>query len=244
MVLGSEIIYITSLTSTNSYANKLAASRRPPEGTIVRTDYQTAGKGQPGNKWESEAGKNLLFSLVLYPSWIKPEDQFLVSMAISLAIHDHLSSILSACSIKWPNDIYVNNDKIAGILIESSITGETVSYMIAGIGLNVNQKIFAEAPKATSVSLVTGKDHDTNEFFSSLIKHLDKRYNSLKEDKSEELKEEYLEKLYLYRQWSSFREGMRTFTGRIISAGNDGALIIEHQNGRKKKYYFKEVEYV
>ena len=113
------------------------------KGTIVYTNYQSAGQGQSGNKWESEDGKNLLISIVLFPSFIKPADQFHISMTISLGICDFLKRYIPGCSIKWPNDIYVNNDKIAGILIENFILGNKIENTIAGIGLNINQDKFS-----------------------------------------------------------------------------------------------------
>jgi len=140
MIIGSDIIHYDSLSSTNSTAWLMVREKELPEGTVISANFQTAGKGQHGNRWESERGKNLLFSIILYPSSVSPDEQFLISMSISLGICDFLKHFLSDIKIKWPNDIYVNGGKIAGILIENSIIGQTIEYTVAGIGININRK--------------------------------------------------------------------------------------------------------
>ena len=114
-------MFFQNLPSTNSHALYLLKNSKLPEGTILYTNYQSSGKGYSGNKWESEDGKNLLISIILYPSFIKPEDQFLISMIVSLGVCDFLMRFIPECSIKWPNDIWVNNDKIAGLLLEAPL---------------------------------------------------------------------------------------------------------------------------
>src|SRR5665648_1178797 len=138
MIIGSKLYFFENLPSTNTYAAKLLKKNKLPEGTVVYTNYQSAGRGQTGNIWESEDGKNLLVSIVLFPSFIIPACQFLISITLSLGICDFLKRYIPACAIKWPNDIYVNNDKIAGILIENSVMEGVIESSIAGIGLNIN----------------------------------------------------------------------------------------------------------
>jgi BirA family biotin operon repressor/biotin-[acetyl-CoA-carboxylase] ligase len=180
MIIGSEIMYFPELSSTNSYAIQLLGSGRPAEGTIVRAGFQTAGRGQPGNKWESESGKNLLFSIITYPSRIKAHEQFIISMALSLGVHDFVRSKIKGCTIKWPNDIYVKNDKIAGILIENSLSGPRISYSVAGIGFNLNQEKFnGNAPNPVSLKLLTGEDYDPEITLSAMASFLDERYSQL-----------------------------------------------------------------
>lgn len=245
MIIGSEIISIDNLTSTNSYAIHLLSHGKLPEGTIVQTYYQTAGRGQPGNKWESEEGKNLLISIILYPSTIHPEDQFIISMAISLGIHDYLSLQIPDSSIKWPNDIYIKNDKIAGILIESSLIGNRIEYLIAGIGLNVNQEKFTgNSPNPVSMKMITGTDYNTGDCLKELAYHLDKRYNQLLSGKTRRIKDEYISRLYHYHEWTTFRDPEGIFTGRIINVENNGRLIVEKKSGLSTEYLFKEVEFI
>ncbi len=168
MIIGSKLFLFESLPSTNSYAAFLLKNEVIPEGAIVSAEYQTTGRGQGSNIWESENGKNLLISIILYPSIIYPASQFLISMALSLGICDFLKRFIPDCSIKWPNDIYVNDDKIAGILIENSIMGDKIESTIAGIGLNINQeKFLSDAPNPVSLSLITGKKYDLNSLSGS-----------------------------------------------------------------------------
>jgi BirA family biotin operon repressor/biotin-[acetyl-CoA-carboxylase] ligase len=124
MIIGSNLLFFENLPSTNAHAAYLLKRENLKEGTIVYTNYQSAGKGYSGNRWESEDGKNLLISIILFPSFLKPSDQFLISMTLSLGICDFLSRFIPGCSVKWPNDIYINNDKIAGILIENAIIAD------------------------------------------------------------------------------------------------------------------------
>ena len=180
MIMGSKIIFLPTLTSTNAYASRLLKNGTLPEGTVIYTNYQSAGKGYFGNKWESEDGKNLLVSIILYPSFIKPEDQFCISMAISLAICDFLEGYINGCAIKWPNDIYVNNDKIAGILIDSALSGESIEYTVVGIGLNINQEKFSKSvPNPTSLNIISGKTYNITDCLNKLLTALDKRYKQL-----------------------------------------------------------------
>lgn len=245
MKIGSKIIFIRDLPSTNTYATRLISAERPEEGTIIRTDFQSAGRGQPGNKWESERGKNLLFSIILYPQMIKPVEQFTISMAISLGIYDFLTRQVTGCSIKWPNDIIVSNDKIAGILIESSLMGDKIEYMVAGIGLNINQEKFTgDATNPVSLKMITGIDYELNNCLAELARDLDKRYAQLTAGGSENINDEYLSKLYRFNEWIGLRDSEGSFTGRILSVSKSGRLLLEKKSGQKIQYYFKEVEFI
>jgi len=141
------IITVESVASTNSYLKELAHSRTLDEGTVIVTRNQTAGKGQQGNAWESEAGKNITCSILLYPSFLPVQHFFLLSEVISLGVKETLDAYTDGITIKWPNDIYYCERKIAGILIENEITGSNISMSVAGIGVNVNQEQFlSDAP--------------------------------------------------------------------------------------------------
>lgn len=245
MTIGSKIIFITELTSTNTYAIGLAGKEGTGEGTVIRAAYQTAGKGQPGNRWESEAGKNLLFSIILYPKSISPDEQFIISMALSLGMHDFLSDIFKECTIKWPNDMYIGNDKIAGMLIESSIMGDKIGFMIAGIGLNMNQEKFTgNAPNPVSMKILSGKNYNDDECLHDLLKCLDSRYNTVINKPHKSLTDEYVAKLYRYNQWSSFVDKNGIFLGRITSVSPSGRIRIQKESGLSSNYYFKEIEFI
>jgi BirA family biotin operon repressor/biotin-[acetyl-CoA-carboxylase] ligase len=191
LIIGSNIIFHKNIASTNTCAALLLKKEKPPEGTIIYTNFQSAGKGQKGNKWVSEDGKNLLLSIILFPDMIRPEKQFCISMAISLGICDFLKGLIPVCKIKWPNDIYAGDDKIAGILIENSIIGSYIESTVAGIGLNINQVNFpAFLPNPVSLKLITGKDHDPYKCLKELAAFLDRRYKQLVSGETAEIKED------------------------------------------------------
>lgn len=249
MTLGSKIINTEILTSTNITAVSLASSHKVPEGTVVMTDFQTGGKGQPGNTWESEPGKNLLLSLILYPEELQPQDQFFVSMAVSLGLCNYLTTLVDHCRIKWPNDIYVSNDKIAGILIESSIIGNKFDYMVAGIGLNVNQEKFQTGKNPTSLKILTGKTLAREEVLSGLLESVNAMYELLRTKqnlklRTEYLRTEYLGHLYRYNEWAEFQSNKTFFIGRITDVENDGTLVIETKENETRRFHFKEIEFI
>ena len=245
MIIGSKLIFRENLPSTNSYTGQLLRDGNLPEGTIVFTNYQSEGRGQPGNKWESEDGKNLLISILIFPSMINPVNQFIISMAISLGICDFVGREIPWCTIKWPNDIYVKNDKIAGILIENSIMGDNIEYSIAGVGLNVNQdKFLSNAPNPVSMKLLTGKEFDLEKCLSQLASDLDKRYKQVVSENYNLIRNEYTAKLYRRNEWINFKDQEGIFAGRILSVAESGKLQVEKKSGIRGEYYFKEIEFI
>jgi BirA family biotin operon repressor/biotin-[acetyl-CoA-carboxylase] ligase len=245
MIIGSKLILRDELPSTNTYLSQLLRDEILPEGTIVCTNYQSAGRGQPGKSWESEKGKNLLISILILPAMINPVNQFILSMAISLGICDFLGRQFDECAIKWPNDIYVNNDKIAGILIENSIMGEKIEYSIAGIGLNVNQdKFLSEASNPVSMKLLSGTDYDLTTCLNQLAYDLDKRYKQVISGIYDTIRNEYLSKLYRQNEWFNYRDREGIFSGRIVSVSQTGKLQVEKKSGFLMEYSFKEIEFI
>jgi BirA family transcriptional regulator, biotin operon repressor / biotin---[acetyl-CoA-carboxylase] ligase len=245
MIIGSKLIYHKNLPSTNSYAASLLKNDKLTEGAIIYTNYQSEGRGQPGNKWESEENKNLLISIVLFPSMISPEDQFLLSMAVSLGIYDFLNRYISAISIKWPNDIYVNNDKIAGILIENSIMGDQIENTIAGIGININQTRFlSDAPNPVSLSMITGTQYDLSVCLNQLAADLDNRYKQILSEDFSLIRSDYYSLLYRLNEWCEFKDISGIFTGRISEIAENGSLRIEKENGIINEYSFKEIDFI
>jgi BirA family biotin operon repressor/biotin-[acetyl-CoA-carboxylase] ligase len=245
MTIGSNIIFFDNLPSTNTHAAGLIRTNPVPEGTIIRAAYQTAGRGQPGNLWESEAGKNLLISIILYPAAIDPAEQFLISMMISLGISDYLGEEISGCKIKWPNDIYINNDKIAGILIENSIMENTILNSVAGIGLNINQREFSGyAPNPVSMSQLTGREYDPEVCLRQLSSAIDKRYSQLMSEKQNVIRTDYISRLYRLNEWNDFRDSVSTFCGRVMSVSDNGMLRLERADGFITEYSFKEVDFI
>ncbi len=218
------------------------------EGTVVRAIEQTAGKGQPGNHWESEAKKNITMSLLLRPEFLSIVDHFYISIAISLGITDYLNSKdINGVCIKWPNDIYVDSNKICGILIENSIIGHTIDSSIIGIGLNINQKIFlSNAPHPISLTNITGETYDVQSELNLLCNYLFRRYAMLANGGQEKLKEEYIARLYRYNKMAEYKlpSADTIFKAKIIGVAPEGRLIMESDSGNIMKFAFKEVIFV
>jgi len=245
MIIGSNLLYYDTLTSTNTEASLLLKNKDLPEGTVVRAGFQESGKGQAGRRWESERSKNLLFSVILYPESVKPEEQFIISMTISLGICDFIDRYYMGSKIKWPNDIYINNNKIAGILIENSLTGSLIKNSVAGIGININQEIFSEdIPNPVSLKLVTGKELNTGEVLKELLSDLDIRYKQMLYEARDNIREEYISRLYKLKEWCIYKSSERTFTGRITDISEYGHIIIEDKKGNFKQFSFREVHYL
>jgi len=244
-IIGNTIICKNIIPSTNTWATNLLKHKRPPEGTIITTKQQTAGRGHGANKWESKRGKNLTFSIILYPVFLKANEQFLLSMAISLGIKDFIELYVNNVYIKWPNDIYVSDDKIAGILIENSISGNDFDYCVAGIGININQEKFTrDTTNPISLVQLTGRKNSLDDSLNLLCKQLDFRYNQLREAKNRQIiKANYLNNLYHYHEFVQFRHENKIFTAKITGIDSSGRLIILHKNGETEKFGFHEVSF-
>lgn len=240
----NSIINLETIDSTNNYAIKRLVRDAWQEGTVVMADEQSNGKGQLNNSWESEKGKNLLFSIVLFPDFIAVQQQFELSKVIALAVYDTVSGYVDRVTIKWPNDIYVNNNKISGILIENAILGNKINWLVAGIGLNINQtKFISDAPNPVSLSMITGREYDRNEVLNQFLRSVNLWYDLLKSGNSKSLDKAYLDKLFRYEENACYRDEEGTFTGKIKGVTQLGQLIIEKEDGRKKEYAFKEIAY-
>ncbi len=246
MIIGSEIHFVRDIESTNTYASKLLDNEPSPvEGTIIYTNFQSAGRGQMGNRWESEDGKNLLLSVIIYPDMILPEDQFLISGIVTLGICDFLKNYLPIFTIKWPNDIYAGNDKIAGVLIENSINDGKIENSIIGIGLNLNQTIFkSDAPNPVSLKMITGKDYNIEKCLKQLAACLDKRYKQVLAGKEIQVKEDFNSHLYRINEWHKFSASGKIFTGRIKGVSDNGHLLVETIDGTTSSFSFKEIIFI
>jgi BirA family biotin operon repressor/biotin-[acetyl-CoA-carboxylase] ligase len=245
MIIGSKLIFCKNIESTNTYASGLVQRESISEGTIIYTNFQSAGRGQKANRWESEDGKNLLFSIVLFPEMVIPEDQFIISMFVSLGICDFLKTLIPACKIKWPNDIYAGDDKIAGILIESSITGNFINNSIAGIGLNINQDHFpVYVPNPVSLKMLTGKNYDPDLCLKQLAGWLDKRYKQLISDRRSEIRNEYISSLYRLNELHNFKAKDGIFSGKILAITDSGCIRIEDRERKIREFFFKEIDFI
>jgi BirA family transcriptional regulator, biotin operon repressor / biotin---[acetyl-CoA-carboxylase] ligase len=239
------IIWLSTVGSTNSYAASLIREGVVAEGTVVSALFQSEGRGQSKNRWESEYGRNLLLSIVLFPTAVRPEDQFSVSIAVSLGIKDTLTRYIDSVKIKWPNDIYAGNDKIAGILIESAISGETILHTIVGVGLNVNQeKFISDAPNPISMKMITGKEFDTAVVLEELRGCIEHRYKELIRGGREVMDGDYQRSLWRLGEWHRFRRGTSEFTGMITGTSRSGCLMVRDESGTIREFAFREIEYL
>ncbi len=243
---GKVLNYLPKVDSTNNFAKELLTKNTPIDGTVILADEQFAGRGQIGNKWQSEPNKNLTFSIIYQTKFLKASEQFWLNKVISLGVCALVNSVYSGeekVTIKWPNDIYVGKKKIAGILIENTIYGEYLNYSIIGIGLNVNQQVFEDAISATSLRRLLDKETDRISLLRMLLAMIERYYMLLKENKFELLHQTYIENLYQYKISSFYRIGDIIFRGQIIQVDDFGYLVLETEDGIKK-FGFKEISYM
>jgi BirA family biotin operon repressor/biotin-[acetyl-CoA-carboxylase] ligase len=246
-MIGSNIIQLETTDSTNTYAFSMLKDERPPDGTVILTYNQTNGKGMDQNKWESEPGKNLTLSIVIYPEFLAPAKQFNLNQAISLGILDFVKSKVSGhvTSIKWPNDIYIGDRKVCGILIQHSILGNGISNSVIGIGLNVNQEVFiSDAPNPVSLKMITGNQFELEHCLKELLLMIDIRYSSLEEGKHAELRQEYLSNLYRINQWHAYKVNDIIVRAMISGITEYGQLVIEDESGMECVCDVKEICYI
>ncbi|HEY5748204.1 MAG TPA: biotin--[acetyl-CoA-carboxylase] ligase [Chryseolinea sp.] len=228
--------------STNTLALQLCQNSGPAEGTLVITPNQTAGRGQRGNGWEAEPGKNFTFSLILKPTTLAVKDQFYLNIFTSLALHDYLAAKkCAAVRVKWPNDIYVGSKKVCGILVESQISGNKFSHVVVGIGLNVNQQKFG-TDTATSLSVLTGIQFDLQTELEGLLTFIEARYLQLREGKLSLLMADYLHVLYGLHQPLAFDVGGVVAEGVIAGVDESGRLRVLME-GEERVFGVKEVSY-
>lgn len=240
-----ELIALAETTSTNTYLTALCQNEECAELTTVYSSFQSAGRGQRGNSWESEAGKNLLFSFVVYPKFLEAHRQFYLSQVTALALHDVLSAYTEGISIKWPNDIYWKDKKICGTLIENDLTGTHISRSISGSGVNLNQERFlSDAPNPVSLCQITGCQYDLREVLEQIMEKVTGYYRLLKEGQTEELDIRYKEALYRKEGMHPFRDKNGSFQACIADIEPSGRLILKDGSGQTRGYLFKEVEYI
>ena len=250
-----KIIHIDETASTNRWLKEdLAADLHGHTQTIadvgvrnsplssaainiaVVADYQTAGRGCGTNRWESERGKNLLFSLLIHPEDLPANKQFQISMAISLAIVDALGQLVGDLSIKWPNDIYWRNGKLAGILIENTLKGNLIKESIIGVGLNVNQREFhSDAPNPVSLWQITGQETDREQLLKDILQRLDSGGGS---------KNRYMQMLYRRKGFHPYTDKNGVFMAQMTGVEDDGHLLLLDDNGKQRRYAFKEVQFI
>ena len=249
-------MYIKQTNSTSTLLREQYSDELPHLYTI-RTDYQTAGRGQAGNSWESEEGKNLLFSALLRYEDVLAAEQWRVSMLVAVALWEVLAKYLpqEQLTIKWPNDIYFGDKKLVGILIENSLIGGYVGYSIAGIGVNVNQtKWLSTAPNPISMKEITGQEYDVEGLMREWIEAI----RAWEKCTTEELSTAYLQRIYRREGWHKYVEREVSvlptmsaqqntegaFLAEFVGVTEQGELVLRMQDKTEKKYHFKQIRFV
>ncbi len=240
------IIKLNAIESTNLYLKKLAVEKDTESYTVVTANYQSAGRGQMGAAWQSEAGNNLTFSILIKFDSFDIDQQFYLSMAVSLGllavIRQHISTPLF---IKWPNDILAEKDKLAGILIENIIGGNLIKQTVIGIGLNVNQLQFPVIiGNVTSLKILTGKSFDRDSLLASVVISIQNFVGYIDRKEFQKLKELYLKSLYKFQKPAMFEDNKGTiFLGKIVDVFKDGKLVVEMANEKTRKFNLKEIKF-
>ena len=239
-----------SIGSTNTYLRELGGGDPSFDYEVAVATFQTAGRGQKGNTWESEAGKNLLFSILAHPQNIKVQEQFYISEAIALAVSDSVIAFIGpeyadGVSVKWSNDVYWKDYKMAGILIENTLQGDRILDTVAGVGLDVNQEVFlSDAPNPISMRNITGREFDLEALLNDIVE----RFIGYMEAGTTELRNKtdklYRDRLYRRQGYHKFRDSNGIFEARIEGIRPDGCLMLQTRSGEHRTYEFKQVQFV
>lgn len=240
----AHVITLPQVASTNTHLKQHAAALE--SGTVIVTPCQTAGRGQKGNSWESEPGKNLTFSMLIKEPQVPVEAQFAISEAVSLAIVDALSFHARGFTIKWPNDIYHDDRKICGILIEHSLEEGRIAHTVIGVGLNVNQRVFvSDAPNPVALTHITGKEHNLAALLERVC-GLIESYCHFTPQRVAQQHKRYLELLYRGdgREHPFELPGGARVMATIVDVAPTGMLALRHHDGTLHHYAFKEVAFV
>lgn len=243
--LSKEIRQFKETGSTNEELVRLAEAEDLAEGTVILADWQSRGKGHQGNSWQSEPGKNLLFSLLLKPDPLPPDRAFHISRITCLSLVEVLDKHGINAVIKWPNDILTARGKICGILIENSIMGETISSSVIGVGLNINQDVFEVFnPPASSMTLEKVCHFDRMQILEEFRENLESWYQALLAGSGDTIMDAYHAKLYLVDEEAMYSDGKSEFRASIRGVLSGGELELETDEGEVRKYGFKEIEFL
>jgi BirA family biotin operon repressor/biotin-[acetyl-CoA-carboxylase] ligase len=246
VIVGQNLVTLKEVDSTNTFLRNVLANSEPvPEGTVIMAESQTAGRGQQLNKWYSSVNESLAFSILLKPTFLPVHQQFTLTCAISLGIYDALLPLVGAAlKIKWPNDIYIGNRKLGGVLIENQVQGQVIKNTIVGIGLNINQTHFpAWVPNAVSLKQILHTDYDLKALLFEICRCIDDWYIKLKQGKASQIHEVYIQALYWLNTQANFKVEDTIFEGVITGVTAGGLLQVEN-NGTLQTYNLKEIEFL
>jgi BirA family biotin operon repressor/biotin-[acetyl-CoA-carboxylase] ligase len=239
-----DILGITEAGSTNSYLAEELGKKELPSGFILYTEIQTNGRGQGSNSWESEPYKNLIFSVLFRPTNLLARSIFTISEMVSLCVKYTLDKYIPDVSVKWPNDIYYKDKKIAGILIENSLVYTMIDYSIIGIGININQRQFlSDAPNPVSLSQITGLIYEKMDILYEFRELFAAQSERLNNGHLDSIHQDYLDVIYRKNGYHNYRDANGVFEAVIHDIEPSGHLILKRANGRLSRYAFKEVEH-
>jgi BirA family biotin operon repressor/biotin-[acetyl-CoA-carboxylase] ligase len=241
-IFGSKVFFFETIDSTNTFSKSLS-QEKAPHGTVIVADEQTAGRGRLQRNWSSVKGENLLFSLILYPDF-DHEKISLLPFAGALAVSDAIDSITGlSATCKWPNDVLLNGRKVCGMLLESLLENSSLRKVIFGIGVNVNQTEFPDElkDKATSLKIESGGDIDRIRLLHALLEELENRYEQLSKFPSRQLLHDWKMKALLFGKKITVMESEFCFEATAIDVADDGSLIIQTEDGQKKKIFAGDV---
>ena len=247
LFIGRPLIHLESVVSTNGYLLDLTTKSTPSEGTAVVADIQTGGKGQFGSSWHSEPGTNLLFSVLLQPTFLPPVDQFMLSRVAALAVHGALADDFPGLVIKWPNDIWLEGRKVSGILIENVLSGMHFRHSVIGIGLNVNQTVFPpHLPLAGSLAAVAGHPLPLEPLLGRIFQHLEHQYLRLRRGDLDGLCADYEWSLHQLDVLARYAHpGEAPFDGILRGVNREGFALVEHAGtGIVRPYNLKEIRFL
>ncbi|MCU0421167.1 MAG: biotin--[acetyl-CoA-carboxylase] ligase [Bacteroidia bacterium] len=237
-----KIIEVDEVSSSNTLLREWLSNHNVPEGTVILAGYQRHGKGQADTQWESEPFNNLLCSILLTPRFLDIQQQVYLNMAVCVALHETVSSFVGNAEIKWPNDIYIDKQKVSGILLENSIQSNQIQSCIVGIGLNVNQCQFL-SEKATSLKLHTNTSMEVKQVLEVLLNNLQKWYSALSLKQFESISSYYHKQLSGLNQNLKFSSSGKIFMAIVKGVDEFGRLLLE-QDGVIQAYQVKQVEWL
>ncbi|MDG1849848.1 MAG: biotin--[acetyl-CoA-carboxylase] ligase [Flavobacteriales bacterium] len=244
LFVGKNTFKFDEIPSTNDWLMNHLFEQSLTEGTLVVAKHQTQGKGQRGSSWEAEGSKALTFSVLFKPHFLNLAQAFDLSVCVALALHDCLSELRPGFSIKWPNDIYFEGKKIAGILIENQISKSAYQHAVVGIGLNVNQTHFENLPQAVSLKQIIGIDFADQQVLERVCECLETRYLQLRAGNYEDLKKAYLSNLYWLHETHTYEIGGRIRKGMITDVLRDGSLQVAFGEHEVQSFDVKEIIFV
>ncbi|ERJ99097.1 biotin--[acetyl-CoA-carboxylase] ligase [Hoylesella pleuritidis] len=232
------------IDSTNRFLCNYQANESE-EMTVAVADFQTAGRGMGTNTWESEAGQNLLFSILVHPRTLPITRQFQLSMAQAIALKEVLDEYTDGITVKWPNDIYWQNRKISGTRIDTSISSQGIKNFVLGTGLNVNQREFhSDAPNPVSLFQILGYKIDPDLLLNKIITRFEKYYHLVIQGYYSQISTQYHAALYRTKGLYKYSDKTGDFQATILRVEDNGHLILRDSTGKLRQYAFKELTFI